>query len=551
MANPVKASSSEHRRHHSRLSIAIVAALLTTLLASSPAQAEDEVLWFPTPEDFVVQQYQDFLARDPDGAGLGYWSAQLRAGVNSAELVEVMSESPEFAKVVAPVVRLYSAHFRRPPDSAGLQFWTEKFRSGSSLENISQAFAQSDEFVQTYGSLDDEAFVALVYQNVMGRQSDEEGATFWLSQLKAGLSRGALMVQFSESPEYVTRTNGQVRATMLYVGMLRRTPEAAGLDYWAGLIDGGMPYREAIEGFLLSAEYRVRAEQLFRERHPLTGEATRAVQERPALVLKIDNHNRARPQVGLNQADIVWEELVEGSITRFAAVFHEQSPSVVGPVRSARTGDIDLIAQLNTPLFGASGANRGVLEALETAPLVNVNAIEIGSAYFRDSSRSAPHNLFARTADLWAVAPDRAGQPTMLLRYRAVGAPAVGSPSLGVDVDFGHTDVSYQWNGVGWARTQDGSSHRDGSGILIAPPNLIVQMTEYGVSSADALSPEAITVGNGEALIYTGGNMIEATWSRTRSTNRIVYKDSNGAEVRLTPGRTWVALAPPGSVTQR
>jgi hypothetical protein len=538
-------------RAPSRLILTVLATLATILVPMpTPAGAEEDVLSFPNPEEFVTQQYQDFLARNPDGGGLAFWSGRVRAGVNPGSLVEFMVSTPEFGDTVAPVVRLYKAHFRRSPDFGGLQFWAGRFRNGMTLNDISAEFARSDEFIRTYGSLSNEAFVDLVYQNVLDRRADAGGRAFWIGRLDDGFARGRMMVEFSESPENVAATNGEVRATMLYLGMLRRAPDPSGLEFWADYIDRGEPYGNAIAGFLTSAEYRRRIQALFPEILPLTGEASRVALTRPALVIKIDNHSRARPQVGINQADIVWEELVEGSITRFAAVFHEQTPPLVGPVRSARTGDIPLVSQLNTPLFGASGANSGVLAQLAAAPVVNVNALVAGG-YSRDSGRRAPHNLFARPATLWGYGQGVAGTPPQLLRYRPVGTPAGGAPTAGVDIDWGNTEVSYRWNGSGWQRSQARSAHTDSSGVVIAPPNLIVQITDYGVSGADAESPEALTVGSGVAYIYTGGTVITGTWSRASATDRIVYRDGAGSEVLLTPGRTWIAIAPPGTVTLR
>lgn len=536
------------RRFH-LVVVAVLAAVLSTVVVPVSAGAEEDVLEFPNPEEFVTQQYRDFLARDPDAGGLEFWSNQLRSGINPGGLVEFMVSQPEFSEAVAPIVRLYNAHFRRSPDFAGLQFWADQFRNGVPLAGISDEFARSAEFQNTYGALTDDAFVDLVYNNVFDRNADAGGKAFWLTQLGGGLSRGSMMAEFSESPEYVAQTNGSVRATMLYLGMLRRSPEAGGLVFWADYIENGPGYALAVANFLFSDEYGRRIEAMFPATLPLTGEAARHEYNRPALVLKIDNHPRARPQVGINQADIVWEELVEGSITRLAATFHEQVPTVVGPVRSARTGDIDLISQLNVPLFGASGANSGVLGALAGAPVINVNAL-VAAGYFRADGRSAPHNLFSQPYTLYTYG-ENAGIPTQLMRYREVGAPAGGRQAAGVDIDWGNTEVTYRWNGAGWLRTQDGTVHVDDQGLAVAPPNVIVQITPYGVSGADAESPEAETVGSGVAYVYTGGNVIEATWSRTQATDRIVYRDANGAEVLLAPGRTWIAVAPEGTVTLR
>lgn len=534
-----------------RLAVAaLLASLLATAVAPVSAGAEEDVDEFPNPEEFVTQQYRDFLARDPDAGGLVFWSNQLRTGINPGGLVEFMVSQPEFGDSVAPVVRLYTAHFRRSPDFGGLQFWADRFRNGMPLAGISGEFARSAEFQATYGSLTDDAFIDLVYRNVFDRTADAGGRAFWLRQLNDGLSRGAMMAEFSESPEYVAQTNGTVRATMLYLGMLRRAPEPDGLVFWADFIENGDGYGLAIANFLKSEEYGQRIEAMFPATLPLTGEASRSEVTRPALVLKIDNHSRARPQAGINQADVVWEELVEGSITRLAAVYHEQVPDQVGPVRSARTGDIPLVSQLNYPLFGASGANSGVLDALATAPVVNVNAL-VADGYFRVDDRRAPHNLFARPATLYSYGQGVAATPPPLMRYREVGTPADGEQAAGVDIDWGNTQVTYRWNGTGWLRNQNGTVHFDDAGRAVAPPNVIVQITPYGISGADAESPEAITVGSGVAYIYTGGNLIEGTWSRTSATDRIVYRDAAGAEVLLAPGRTWISVAPEGTVTLR
>ena len=117
----------------------------------------------------------------------------------------------------------------------------------------------------------------------------------------------------------------------------------------------------------------------------------------PALVVKIDNHPQARPQSGLSQADVVYEEIVEG-ITRFFAVFHSATSDPVGPIRSARTTDVNLLAQLNHPLFAWSGGNKGVVKALKQANVATDLGASTGNnaragGYYRDASRRAAPQL--------------------------------------------------------------------------------------------------------------------------------------------------------------
>lgn len=534
--------------------VVVLVMALSTVVFAPPAGAEEPIGSLPTAEDFVTQQYEDFLSRAPDPAGLAYWSNQLAAGADPSTLVESLALSDEFAGTIAPVVRLYYAHFQRPPDHEGLNHWANVARSGATLAGISEEFVRSPEFVATYGALSDTEYVDLVYSNVLGRGADPAGSSYWTDQLDRGLSRGGLMAAFSDSPEYRDRIDPRVRATMLYVGMLRRTPEADGLDYWADVLDSGARYRDVIAGFLGAPEYDGRISGIYRDTQPLTGIPARQAFQRPALAIKIDNVDRARPQTNIEYADVLYEEMVEGNLTRLIAVFHSKLPTTVGPVRSVRTTDIDLLDQLNTPLLAASGANRGVLSAVATADLVNVNALAAGGAYFRSSSRRAPHNMYVRTGDLYAAADGRGGQPPALFQYRAPGtAPVSGVAAQGVLIEFGRADVEFAWSPTAkrWLRRQNGSDHRTAAGGQLAPANVVVLEVAYGVSAADANSPEAHTVGSGTAHVFTGGKRVTGTWSRTRSDEPIRLRDGNGNDIGLTRGQTFVELAPPGSITLR
>ncbi len=531
--------------------------LLFGLLAGTPAPSSashgEQVA--PAPRDFIRIQYEDFLARQPDAAGLDFWARRIDNGEDRGNLIDSMVSAPEFAETVAPLSRLYQAYFLRTPDFDGLNFWVGQKRAGNSLTRISDTFAASPEFEARYGQLSNAEFVDLVYTNVLGRPADSGGLNFWVAELNAGASRGSVMLGFSESPEYVKATFGQVRAAMLYLGMLRRTPEPGGLTYWASQIDAGVSYGSVVRGFLNSPEYQARLAALLPHTHPLTGEASATAVTRPALALKIDDTQAGRPQVGPNQADIVYEEMVEGNLTRLITIFHSQAPEAVGPVRSVRTSDFDVLSAFNTPLLGASGANPTVLSLLNNYPIINVNANNVGNAYSRVGGRSAPYNLFANPYLLWNAAPASAGTPPSVLVYRDHDDPLVPSATAtgGVDIAYGRADISFRWSATrgGWLRTLNGSPHVDADGIQIAPENLIVMVNNYVTSVADVISPEAVTVGVGEAWVFTAGKRLTCYWSRTSNTAPITYTDPDGRPCALTPGQTWVSLAPPRTVTLR
>jgi uncharacterized protein (DUF1800 family) len=215
---------------------------------------------FASPSLFVMQQYRDFLLRETDAAGLTFWADRIRAGTATRQqLVETFLTSPEFDGRIAPVTRLYFAYFNRMPDLAGLRYWSGEAASGKTLESISNAFATSGEFVATYGALTNTQFVTRVYQNILGREPDAAGLNYWRGELDANRqSRGALMVSFSESTEYRAKIGPTVSTTMLYVSLLQRLPDAAGLTYWAGEIARGVSVQALINPFITSAEYRIR-----------------------------------------------------------------------------------------------------------------------------------------------------------------------------------------------------------------------------------------------------------------------------------------------------
>ncbi len=211
------------------------------------------------PTTFVAQQYRDFLSREGESQGITHWAGEITSGrVSRAQMVEVFFNSDEFQNNIAPITRLYLAYFNRIPDYPGLQFWIGEYLRGVSLITISQSFANSDEFRTTYGTLSDSAFVRQVYVNVLGRAPDPNGLNYWTAQIQAGMSRGEMMVGFSESAEYRQGRLNAVRVIMIYVGMLRRVPEQSGFDFWVNQLNNGVSVLALINGFLNAQEYASR-----------------------------------------------------------------------------------------------------------------------------------------------------------------------------------------------------------------------------------------------------------------------------------------------------
>ncbi|MDQ2677232.1 MAG: DUF3048 domain-containing protein, partial [Actinomycetota bacterium] len=275
--------------------------------------------------------------------------------------------------------------------------------------------------------------------------------------------------------------------------------------------------------------------------------------DRRALVAKIDNDPRAMPQRGLEAADVVIEMRVEG-ISRFMAVFHSATPAEVGPIRSARTSDPDLLAMLSDPLFAWSGGNPATVAAMRDLPWArNVDPDSVRRVYSRSPDRRAPHNLILDAQALWGAVDgdgDRGDIPAPIFEYRAEGSEPVGVEVAGFDVSVGSSLAGFAWSAErgGWLRWTNGQVHTDPTGQQLAPTNVVVLETDYVASEADRRSPEAVTVGSGAAWVFTAGRLIEGTWSREDRHRPWTLTGADGAPMALTAGSTWVELPGQGDV---
>ena len=279
---------------------------------------------------------------------------------------------------------------------------------------------------------------------------------------------------------------------------------------------------------------------------PLTGlpDANGDSLQRPALSIKIENTPEARPQTGLEAADVVFEEVTEGEITRFVAVFNSAIPDVIGPVRSVRAMDPDIVTPLGG-IFAYSGGIPETVDLIRHAPGVNsLDETQAGSAMFRDKSKRAPHNLYGHGQDLLA----KGGQPVPvkpLFSYLDAGATFNGDPVAQFDVGFkqGYA-VTYSFDATShtWKRSYGLAPHSAASGEQIAPTNVIVQFVGCCVPSPEGGAYQ--TVGQGQAWVFSDGKVVRGQWTRSDRSQPTQYVDANGAPVKLAPGRTWVEFVP-------
>ncbi|HRE00701.1 MAG TPA: DUF3048 domain-containing protein, partial [Ilumatobacteraceae bacterium] len=266
---------------------------------------------------------------------------------------------------------------------------------------------------------------------------------------------------------------------------------------------------------------------------------------RPAMVVKLDNHPDARPQSGLNEADIVFEENVE-SLTRFAAVFHSTDANPVGPIRSGRTQDVELLAPFLNPMFVWSGGNARVTQAIRGSGMFQIDQTVGLGVMYRRRGRNNPHDLYADMSKLYGLRPDSALPPPAQFSYLADDTEASGDQATGVKVSMDGVRVLWEWDAASstYLRQTDGKAHKDDNGgAQWSTENVVVLTVVYRQSAADVRSPEAQTTGSGDVVVLSGGRVRTGRWTRDNQLVPFSLTDADGAVIELTPGRTVVELA--------
>lgn len=288
---------------------------------------------------------------------------------------------------------------------------------------------------------------------------------------------------------------------------------------------------------------------------PLTGVKADDVAARPALAVKIENSPGARPQVGLEQADIVWEEVVEGGITRFVAVYHSQVPDQVGPVRSVRPMDPAIVAPMHG-ILAYSGGQQPFVDAVAAAGVQSVVQDNGDSGFTRAKGRRAPHNVMGSPAEFWAQGDSaRTSPPPAQFSYASPGAAttrasATPTPRIEVAMSPSSTPV-WEWSADAGAflRSEGTKAAQSADGVRLQATNVIVLSVELVDTPykdpAGTPVPETKLVGSGEGTVASGGMSIPVSWSKDAVDAPLVLRDATGV-VTLEPGTTWIELVPKG-----
>lgn len=285
-----------------------------------------------------------------------------------------------------------------------------------------------------------------------------------------------------------------------------------------------------------------------------------AAVRRRVVVVKLENSKAARPQSGLGVADVVYETLTEGGITRYTAIYHSRMPTRIGPVRSARLSDSYLVPQYRA-LLSRSGGNYIVDTALKTAWVEDMSATKYGAPYSRSKQRKSPHNLYVDLEKLLASAEKAGREMAMDPPALAFGrTPAsVSATANEIEIPFSPVNrVRWTWSADAQRYQRELNGSRQGDSGTDAPYEAatVVVMTApmLPIDKVDAAGNptfDVVLTGSGKASVYREGRRWDGTWSaEPKQTPR--FTSADGTVLTLAPGRTWIQVVPPQvSVTSR
>ena len=295
--------------------------------------------------------------------------------------------------------------------------------------------------------------------------------------------------------------------------------------------------------------------------NPLTGEVVSSLEliSRRPLAVKVENDPKARPQSGIIDADLVYEELVEGGVTRFACIYLSKDPQAIGPTRSARVSDIDITFFLN-PLLICSGGASNVIATVKASGMLYIE--EDVAHFWRERSRRAPHNLYTSSPLLrqylteigdgynaLPVAGFVFSQPEESESQETQETQGAQATTIKIPYKAVICAAEYQYDAASgsYLHTINGAPHTDlTSGRRVAPRNVIVQFVKVVDSgqrdASGAPVPVSQVIGSGKCMVFSGGKVYTGTWKKTSRTSPTEFVASQGKPISLNTGQTWIHL---------
>lgn len=276
------------------------------------------------------------------------------------------------------------------------------------------------------------------------------------------------------------------------------------------------------------------------------------VNEKQVTAVMIENSIDARPQSGLANAGFVFEAIAEGGITRFTAFYQDTAADSIGPVRSVRPYYVDLVASYDAAIAHVGGSP-DALAKIKAMKVKDLDQFQNPGAYARTTNRAAPHNVYTTSAKLEALEQQKGFTTSNYTGFEhAEQEEKAATPTpttINLNISSALYNIQYVYNAAtnSYDRAEGGAAHTDApSGKVLSPKAVIAvetTRTQNGVYSVYGMT------GSGKVTVFQNGTSITGTWTRDQEGSQYVFKDANGAVIKLVPGQAWMTLVTAGNVT--
>lgn len=281
--------------------------------------------------------------------------------------------------------------------------------------------------------------------------------------------------------------------------------------------------------------------------------------KRPVISVMIENSKDARPQSGLSQAGVVFEAIAEGGITRLLALYQDQQPTNIGPIRSARPYYVSWSESFKAAYVHVGGSDEA-LQNIKNWGVQDINQFYNGSSFRREASRPSPHNVYSGLPTLTELALKKGYSSTFTGFERKTAAPAKQATASTIDLAISSSlyNVHYTYDAVSntYGRAEGGADHIDNNTGKRLAPNVVIAMvvplTTRGKTAQGGSYSDYNTLGSGTAYVFQDGVVTMGNWNKTATASPLTFTDSSGAVLKLNPGQTWItAVSTASKVTYK
>lgn len=285
---------------------------------------------------------------------------------------------------------------------------------------------------------------------------------------------------------------------------------------------------------------------------PLTGRevADEGETHRSVTGIMLENSEWARPQSGLNDAGVVFEAIAEGGITRFAALYQDTKPKLIGPVRSIRPYYVDWMAAFD-PTIVHIGGSANALKEVRGGGYKDADQFFNAGYFWRAKDRTAPHNLYTSYENMDKLNADKGFVSSTFTGFpRKEDNPptAPNATSIDINISYALFNVHYDFDkGCNcYERYIAGEKQLDRESGQNAKPKVVIAMkVDTHIGQEDGNREQMTTIGSGTAYVFQDGTVTVGTWTKTGKKNQIVFKNDKGEEVKLNRGQTWISVTAP------